>query len=400
MELKFNILQPRSMSGWHRYRNVLLAVFGLFFVATSIFSISRMVRELRQKELYDVERWVGAMEHMSHDLAGGFAPNLLNSPHARQNIPFIVLDNDLNVVGSHLVDEEELTHPDKLRRYIRKFTRENKPIEFHNMWRNEQFFLLYGSSQVLRRLTIVPYTQYTLFIVLCIVLFIALRSAKQGEQDRVWVGLAKETAHQLGTPISSLMGWIDYLREQNVEQEAVEEMARDLTHLLKVTDRFSKIGADTPLVGANVNEIVGGVVQYFGGRIPRGVTLEYNGLSMAPARANLNVTLFEWVLENLIKNSLDSLQGAGSIAVALSYTEQQIRIEVKDTGRGIPKGSWRKIFEPGFTTKSRGWGLGLSLSRRIVEEYHSGRIAVVASEIGVGTTFRITLNRIFDEYGG
>ena len=200
---------------------------------------------------------------------------------------------------------------------------------------------------------------------------------------------------QLGTPTSSLLGWIEYLRSQDVDQGAVEEMNKDLTHLMKIVDRFSKIGSETPLTPANINEVVGESVMYFRKRIPRNVTLDYNGLAIAPVQANINAALFEWVVENLMKNSLDALQGHGAIDVRISSDDQHVIIDVKDTGKGIPKSNWKRIFEPGFTTKTRGWGLGLSLSRRIVEEYHQGRIAVIDSEIGKGTTIRITLKRIY-----
>ena len=175
----------------------------------------------------------------------------------------------------------------------------------------------------------------------------------------------------------------------------VDEMGKDLAHLRKIVDRFSKIGSDTPLEIANVNEVVGDCVMYFRKRIPRNVTLDYNGLASQPVQAMLNRALFEWVIENLMKNSLDALQGHGAISVKIEADESQITIDVSDTGKGIAKSNWKNIFEPGFTTKTRGWGLGLSLSRRIVEEYHRGKIAVVDSVIGKGTTIRVTLKRAF-----
>jgi signal transduction histidine kinase len=207
------------------------------------------------------------------------------------------------------------------------------------------------------------------------------------------VGLAKETAHQLGTPTSSLLGWIEYLREQPVDQIAVDEMQKDLAHLMKIVDRFSKIGSETPLKVESLNEVVGNSVMYFRKRIPRNVSLDYNGLATDSVKARINITLFEWVVENLMKNALDALQGHGSITVTLGSDKRHAWIEVSDTGKGIPKSKWKRIFEPGYTTKTRGWGLGLSLSRRIIEEYHNGKIAVVESEIGKGTTFRITLKK-------
>lgn len=225
--------------------------------------------------------------------------------------------------------------------------------------------------------------------------FYTYRVSSDSSQNRVWVGLAKETAHQLGTPISSLLGWIEYLRSQPIDQSVVDEMNKDVHHLQKITDRFSKIGSQTELSPVNINELIGDCVLYFRNRIPRNVSLEYNGLAMAPVQAMANSALFEWVIENLLKNSLDALQGKGQISVAVSTTDKWINIDVKDTGKGMPKSNFKKIFNPGFTTKTRGWGLGLSLSRRIVEEYHKGRIFVLESEVGRGTTFRIQLKRLY-----
>jgi signal transduction histidine kinase len=166
---------------------------------------------------------------------------------------------------------------------------------------------------------------------------------------------------------------------------------------MKIVDRFSKIGGEAQLSNANVNEVVGDTVMYFRRRVPRNVTINYGGLAMSPVTAPMNVALFEWVVENLMKNSLDALQGKGTIEVTIGETEHSVYVEVSDTGKGIAKGNWDRIFEPGYTTKTRGWGLGLSLSRRIMEDYHKGKIAVVRSEIGRGTTFRVTLKRAIDE---
>ncbi len=381
---------------WQVNRNTTLVALALIFVVMSLYTTSQMARSLREKELHEVHLWVSAMEQMSRAVALERLPSALDIANTRQNIPFIVLDDQMKVIASHLVNNDILNHPDRLRIQIQRFIDENQPIVFQQMWSDEKYMLFYGSSALLRRLYYVPITQFLVTFIFFMLAYVALHTSKQGEQDRVWVGLAKETAHQLGTPISSLMGWIEHLRDENVDPTVVDEMTRDLTQLMKVTDRFSKIGSDTPLSAANVNEVVGGVVRYFRGRIPRSVSLNYDGLSMAPVQANLNATLFEWVIENMLKNSLDAMQGKGDITVSIRATDNNIDVDVKDTGRGIPKSSWRKIFEPGFTTKTRGWGLGLSLSRRIVEEYHNGRISVIDSQIGVGTTIRISLKRIFE----
>ncbi len=397
MSLNLSQITWRARSWWSTYRNALILFFATLFIIVTLFTTSQMATTLREKEIHEMELWVRTMEKLSRDVTMPGEPMTLNMINARQNIPFLVIDDKMNVISSHLMEEDILNHPDKLRRKVNELSSQNNPIVFTQMWSNRRFLLFYGSSELLHRLYYVPITQFIITFIFFILAMLVLRSTKQGEQDRVWVGLAKETAHQLGTPISSLMGWIEYLRESGeVEQSTVDEMNRDLRQLMKVTDRFSKIGADTPLSPASINEVADGVVDYFRGRVPRAVSISYNGLSQAPSRAMINTTLFEWVLENLLKNSLDALAGSGNITVDIITTESYVIVEVKDTGRGIPKSAWRKIFDPGYSTKTRGWGLGLSLSRRIVEEYHHGEIGVVESRLGEGTTMRIKLHRLFD----
>ena len=381
------------------FRNrVVVIVVGILLGALSILYTNRMAQRLREKEQHDVALWAHAMERVNRDVMGGS----LNDPLVQDimsngnNIPFIITDENLQVLQSHLVPESILEHPDRLRRRIDRFTEENTPLPIRFLWSADHYHIIfYGRSNLLKSLYYYPYVQILVITVFVLLGYIAFRSSKQDEQNRVWIGLAKETAHQLGTPTSSLLGWIEYLRTQAVDPSAVDEMNKDLTHLMKIVDRFSKIGSETTLTPANINEIVGDAVMYFRKRIPRNVTLDYNGLAIAPVQANVNAALFEWVVENLMKNSLDALQGHGTIEVRIASNDKQVMIDVRDTGKGIPKSNWKRIFEPGFTTKTRGWGLGLSLSRRIVEDYHAGRIAVVDSEPGKGTTIRITLKRYF-----
>lgn len=390
MKLRRNIFSFRN--------RVVVIIVGVLLGALSIIYTNKMARRLKEKEQHDVALWAHAMERVNRDVLGGS----LNDPLVQDimsngnNIPFIITDENLQVLQSHLVPERILAHPDRLRRRIDRFTEENTPLPIRFLWSADHYHIIfYGRSNLLKSLFYFPYVQLLVITTFVLLGYIAFRSSKQDEQNRVWIGLAKETAHQLGTPTSSLLGWIEYLRAQEIDQSAVEEMNKDLTHLMKIVDRFSKIGSETTLAPANINEIVGESVMYFRKRIPRNVTLDYNGLAIAPVQANVNAALFEWVVENLMKNSLDALQGHGSIDVRIASNDKQVMIDVKDTGKGIPKSNWKRIFEPGFTTKTRGWGLGLSLSRRIVEDYHSGRIAVVDSEPGKGTTIRITLKRFF-----
>ena len=375
---------------------VVVLVLATIFIAISLLLTNRMAEALHHKEKHDVELWAAAMERVNRDAMGDYIndPLVTSIISNRNNIPFIITDENLRVISSHLIPSEVINSPERLHRALDRMAKDNTPIVVKFWWTNaHNHIIFYGHSLTLQTLYIFPYIQTLIIVVFVLVVFVAFRSLKQSEQSRIWVGLAKETAHQLGTPTSSLLGWIEYLREQPIDQMAVDEMQKDLTHLMKIVDRFSKIGSETPLTVESLNEVVGGSVMYFRKRIPRNVTLNYNGLATDTVKAKINVTLFEWVVENLMKNALDALQGHGEIAVTIGSDKRYAWVEVADTGKGIPKSKWKRIFEPGYTTKTRGWGLGLSLSRRIVEEYHKGKIAVTESELGKGTTFRITLKK-------
>ena len=374
-----------------------ILVIGMALAALSLVYNYRLADVLRQKEQNDVTLWVAAMERVSHDAFGNYHTDALISHivSTQNNIPFIVTDENLSLIVSNRIPEDVLRDPEKFRRKLDELTEQNTPRTVRMMWSHgHSHIIFYGRSQLLTALYYFPYAQWLIIAIFIVFALIALQSTKQDEQNRVWIGLAKETAHQLGTPTSSLLGWIEYLRTQQVDPTVVDEMNKDLQHLMKIVDRFSKIGSEAVLTPTSVNEVVGDTVMYFRKRVPRNVTLSYNGLAMAPVKANLNVALFEWVIENLLKNALDAMQGKGDIDVRLWTKERAVIIDVSDTGKGIAKSNWKRIFEPGYTTKTRGWGLGLSLSRRIVEDYHHGKIAVVKSEVGQGTTFRIELKSV------
>lgn len=389
-----------------------LIVVGLVLAALSVVYTWRMsvgmrqeqeaaIEQLRQDERNAVEMWEDILRSTNIGGQMVYNPELLHELAEHTNVPLIIADERLNVWVTNLADEI-VNNPELLRREIMLMSQNNKPISVtYGVMNQTVVTIYYGmtnyadlvSSKHSRALELFPYMQLGIIIIFAIFAYIAFASAKQSEHNRVWVGLAKETAHQLGTPTSSLLGWIEYLRSQPVDQQAVDEMGKDLAHLMKIVDRFSKIGSETQLTPTNINEVVGDTVMYFRRRVPRNVTLTYNGLAIAPIRVSMNAALFEWVIENLMKNSLDALQGQGSIDVVVGESGNTVFVEVSDTGKGIAKSNWTRIFEPGFTTKTRGWGLGLSLSRRIIEEYHAGKIAVVRSEMGKGTTIRVTLER-------
>lgn len=375
---------------------VAVIAMGLAICIASLSFTTNMSRQLREKERYEVGLWATAMEQLERQ--GRLEKNdplLIKIISSKNNIPFIITDGDPSHDEWHLVPDEVMNHPVLRQEKIREFQMYGGQIEIRK-WDGSGKYIFYGQSSLQKKLLYFPLIQLAVIVVFVAFGYITFSSSKQDEQNRVWIGLAKETAHQLGTPISSLMGWIEYLKTQPVDPNSVMEMNKDLVRLTQVVDRFSKIGSETILSPQNVNEIVGDSVMYFRSRVPRNVTIGYNGLSSAPLRAELNPALFEWVVENLLKNALDAMQGKGAIDVKISDDDNRIYIDVSDTGKGIPKANFKRIFQPGFTTKTRGWGLGLSLSKRIVEEYHNGRIWVTESELGKGTTIRISLDKIYD----
>ena len=409
--MKFTRLQTSRLSATLRSRTTFLIV-GTVLALLSIAYTLRIsigmkhedeaaIEKLREDERNAVEMWEDILRSTNIGGQMVYNPELLHELAEHTNVPLIIADERLNVWVTNL-SEDIVGNPERLREEILLMSESNKPISISYGMMNKTVVTIYFgmtdyanlvSSAHSRALAFFPYVQLIIIIIFAGFAYIAFYSTKQNEQNRVWVGLAKETAHQLGTPTSSLLGWVEYLRSQPVDQLAVDEMSKDLAHLMKIVDRFSKIGSETQLSPANINEVIGDTVMYFRRRIPRNVTLNYNGLAIAPIRVSINAALFEWVIENLMKNSLDALQGQGTIDVTVGESGNMVYVEVSDTGKGIAKSNWTRIFEPVFTTKTRGWGLGLSLSRRIIEEYHAGKIAVVRSEIGKGTTIRVTLQR-------
>jgi signal transduction histidine kinase len=252
--------------------------------------------------------------------------------------------------------------------------------------------ICYGESLMLIRLAWWPYVQLGVVLVFVLIAIFALLSSKKAEQNKVWVGLSKETAHQLGTPISSLMAWVEVLKDTYPDDELIPELGSDVKRLQRIAERFSKIGSKPEIQPENLNEVVTQVLQYIGRRTSNRVRLVCN-LPQQPLIVPMNAPLFEWVVENLCKNAVDSMEGDGTITLTATDLPNCYALEVADTGKGIAKNHFQTIFMPGFTTKKRGWGLGLSLAKRIIEDYHQGHIFVKNSELGKGTTFRIELKK-------
>ncbi len=255
-------------------------------------------------------------------------------------------------------------------------------------------YVYYGESSLTQSLRRFPYGVLGVLFLFVILLIYFLNNSNKYIQDKVWVGMSKETAHQLGTPLTSLLGWLQLLRDKGGNEEITQEMENDVYRLQTIADRFSKIGSQPTLKVEEIEPVLRTIVNYMKLRAPKKVVVDLQVDYDSQSPIEMSKPLFEWVIENLIRNAIDSLQGVGEINLRLSETNNRAIIEVADTGKGVPKAKWETIFKPGFSTKKRGWGLGLSLSRRIVKEYHRGEIFVKNSEMGVGTTFRIELNKI------
>ena len=274
---------------------------------------------------------------------------------------------------------------------IEKMRLEHEPIEI-KIGKNLKQFILYKDSDLLVRLRYYPFFQLAVIALFLFVSYLAFSSSRKAEQNQVWVGMAKETAHQLGTPLSSLMAWLELLKMKGMSAEYTAEIEKDIHRLQTITERFSKIGSAPALLKENIYEVLKRSVDYIKTRSSGSVDFILNPDSR-DLLAPMNVPLFEWVLENILKNALDAMGGKGKINLNITDQQQFVYIDITDTGKGIPKGSYKTIFKPGYTTKSRGWGLGLSLSKRIIEEYHDGQIFVKNSDVNKGTTFRIVLNK-------
>ncbi|SDG87469.1 sensor histidine kinase [Winogradskyella thalassocola] len=306
--------------------------------------------------------------------------------------PVIVIDNDGELSTSRNIDESLLSDSLVVKNLVVQFKSENTPIEV-NMGTKSKQFIYYGNSPLLNRLKYYPLALLLIILLFAAVVYFFYRSSKIAEQNKLWTGMAKETAHQIGTPLSSLVGWAEILKTENVNPEYIIEIEKDIDRLQTITERFSKIGSAPTLKQMDIVEVTKSSYEYLKSRSSKLINFEI----VLPEReitVNLNEQLFSWTIENLVKNAIDAMKGKGDLKLELTQLENKVFINISDTGKGIPKSSFTKIFEPGYTTKKRGWGLGLSLAKRIVEDYHNGKIKVLNSEIRKGTTIQIMLKQI------
>lgn len=364
----------------------------LLIVGLSMYYTHLLTKEMAQEERQRISLWAEATHRLVTDTDESDLAFLMKVIEGNTNIPVLVVDETGNVTVHRNIEVPEENSEEFLRTMVKKFQRENQPIEI-TIDENIQHHLYYGNSTMLNKLEYYPYIQWGIILAFFAIIFFVFASAKRSEQNRVWVGLSKETAHQLGTPISSLLAWVEILKEEKVNPDLMTEMEKDVNRLRTIAERFSKIGSIPELSPISIDAILQNSLSYMRKRTSNKVQITYQTKSEEPIIVALSQPLFEWVIENLCKNAIDAMEGEGHINVEVSQEKEKVIIDVSDTGKGIPKSKFDAVFSPGFTTKKRGWGLGLSLVKRIIEEYHKGKIFVKHSEIDKGTTFRIILNK-------
>ncbi len=376
-----------------RQVKIILVATAVIIAVASLVVSHFLVRDLADEEHRKMEVWAAAMRSFNMADENTDLELVLQVINENNTIPLIVVDKETNPLQERNLTVSGYSEADSIH-YIKA-----KAKQLHEAGRFIRIDLgggdyndvCYDDSVMLKRLTTYPYVQLGVVMIFVVIAIFALMTSKKSEQNKVWVGLSKETAHQLGTPISSLMAWTEMLKEQYPDDELIPEMDKDVKRLQLIADRFSKIGSLPEPVPSSLTEVMQHVVDYMRRRVSNKVQISMQ-CPEEDIIVKLNAQLYEWVIENLCKNAVDAMEGAGSIMLNVFREDEKVVTEVTDTGKGIAKKDIKNVFRPGFTTKKRGWGLGLSLAKRIVEEYHHGKIFVKCSEIGKGTTFRIELN--------
>ena len=380
----------RQIGNWR----TLLALIAIGIVSGTIWYSSYLAKKIEKEEKQKVESWIEASNA------------LLDPDNTNTALPFKIIQNNDDIPIIETNERDSITafvnldtarvssEKAYLRNRLKAFKAENPPIQWNSPIDAAKVnYYYYGHSRLLREVQYYPLVQLLIVGLFIIVTLLLLKSSYQSTQNQVWAGMAKETAHQLGTPVSSLEGWLEILKDSPGNESLVQELEKDISRLRLVSDRFGKIGSTPQLEERNIVEQVRQVVEYVRKRASGRVAIHMNTHGKDVVVARLSGPLFDWVIENLLKNALDAMEGKGTITIDLQEGDKNIVIDVMDTGKGISAQNIGKVFKPGFTTKKRGWGLGLSLSKRIIEQYHNGTIQVKLSEINKGTTFRIVLKK-------
>ncbi|MCT4602984.1 MAG: HAMP domain-containing histidine kinase [Marinifilum sp.] len=363
-------------------------IIAIVIIAVSIFYTNSLVEKLAHEEAKKVELWAIGIRELDVN------PNqdvdlILKIMEQNETIPVILVDDNDSIVAHRNINYPENQEHKVLQQKLSEMKEDNHSIEIQIV--NGKNYIYYDDSNILKRLAWYPFVQLGAIVTFIIIAFLAFSYSKSAEQNRVWVGMSKETAHQLGTPISSLIAWMELMKSGNSSPSMVEEMSKDVTRLEVIAERFSKIGSKPVLKAQDLIKILENSIAYLKKRTSGKVEFRFTTVDLKKEIVPLNKELFSWVIENLTKNAVDAMEGKGVLRFSLSGNENRLILDISDTGKGLPKSQFKTIFKPGYTSKKRGWGLGLSLAKRIIENYHSGRIFVASSEMGKGTVFRIIL---------
>lgn len=375
-----------------RQRLKYVFIIGAVVIAiASVFVSDLLIKDLAREERQKIEVWAEATRVVTSEDPSLNMKLILQIIQGNTSIPVMLCNEQDSVMNYKNIELPEKNVEGFLYQKAQELKKKNQPIPI-DMEDGTFQYLYYDDSINLKRLLIYPYAQLSVMAVFILIAFLALTSTKRAEQNKVWVGLSKETAHQLGTPISSLIAWVEYLKMKEVDPSLLEEMEKDVKRLETIADRFSKIGSQPEPVPLDIRDSIRAALNYMETRISSKVKITVEAPE-EPVMVLMNDSLFAWVVENLCKNAVDAMGGQGDIRFHIEEKAKKVYIDVSDTGKGILKSKFKTVFNPGYTTKKRGWGLGLSLVKRIIESYHGGKIYVKNSEIGKGTTFRIELNR-------
>lgn len=375
---------------------VFLLIAAILIGFASLFITNRLVRELSHEERKKIELWAEAIRELSQiSTLADTNQNFTIIFEVLQNnttVPVILADEKDSILSYRNIPYNKIDSKAEIDKLLNQMKDSKEPIEV-TLLDNSKNFVYYKDSTTLVELTYYPYIQLGIIILFILASYYAFSRSRRAEQNQVWVGMAKETAHQLGTPTSSLLAWLEIIKDSNLNRDLIADFGKDVGRLEKIVDRFSKIGSTPSLKPLNLVEIINNSIDYLRNRISNKISIikTYEDKDYIPVP--INETLFEWVIENLIKNSIDAINSSGSVTVSITDNTQVVFIDVSDTGKGIPRSHFKTIFQPGYTTKSRGWGLGLTLSKRIIEDYHNGKVFVNYSEVDKGTTFRIVLKK-------
>lgn len=370
--------------------NLLLVILALVVASLPLILSEQLMNRMEQEERLKIQTWAKATESIASESGDALNDLALQIIESNTTIPLILTSAEDDIIGYKNLNEDKVAKDSTyLSSELQRFKSGYPPIVIDLGGAGKQY-LYYNDSSTLRQLLRFPYLQTGVFMIYIIILVITIHSMRRWEQDRIWVGLSKETAHQLGTPISSLMAWIELLKEYNLPTEVIDHMAQDIGRLGLIAHRFQKIGSQPELQPTDLNAQIEQGVIYLSQRISKQVEISFRPAT-EPLICNITADLMNWVVENMVKNAVDAMDGKGQISIVVKQRGRQACIDVSDTGKGMTRHTQRMIFKPGFTTKKRGWGLGLSLVRRIIQDYFKGRIYVKHSELQVGTTFRIIL---------